>query len=230
ERIEPGWNWLNITGPHKSGKTEFCVDLTKELKTFYFDFENGTVAYPGKFITIGSMAEFREKFAMASELAESETPDLVVLDPIDALEDMIVADYMKEQNIENLGEIPYGQGWADVRNKLQEVIQASMRLAASKLITITHVKLQILGEKRGNITFLDMNLTGKTKMFVQTKADGHCIFKRVKNDNGDSILAVDFDGTSTDEMSFAGSRFKKFHEVTTPQELKELIIKTTKGV
>ena len=201
----------------------------ERAKNILFRFEEGTIAYPGKFITVSSMKDFRTKFAMASELAETNPPDLIVLDPIDALEDMIVQDYMSEQNIQNLGDIPYGQGWADVRNKLQAVIQALMRLSAPKLITITHVKIQILDEKRGNVTFLDMNLTGKTKMFVQSKADGHCIFKRVKNDDGDSILAIDFDGTSPNEMSFAGSRFKKFHEITTPQDLKQLIINTTKG-
>lgn len=228
-RKEPQWNWLNITGPTKSGKTEFCVNLMKDLKTLYFDFEQGTVAYPGQFITVDSMEEFREKFALAAEFAEKEKPDLIVIDPLDAVEDMIVKDYMKQENITNLGDVPYGQGWADVRNKLQSVIQAMIRLPISKLITVTHVKLQILDEKRGNVTFLDMNLTGKTKMFVQSKAEGHCIFKRIRNEEGESILAIDFDGTSPGELSFAGSRYKPFHEVNTPEELKQLIIQTTKG-
>jgi len=228
ERLAPDWNWLNITGTTKSVKTEFCKRLKDKLNILYFDFEDGTISYPGKFITVHDMNEFRTKFALASEYAVENFPDLVVLDPLDALEDMIIKDYMAEKNIENLGEIPYGQGWADIRNKLQSVILASLRLSP-KLISITHIKLTILDESRKNISFLDMNLSGKTKAFVQKKADGHCIFKRIQNEESESVLDVSFDNSSPDELSFAGSRYKPFHEVKTPSELHNLIIKTTKG-
>lgn len=220
----PSYHWINITGFTKCGKTKFLYDLSQNLRVVHFDLEHGTDAYVGQFLKCNTFKEFREKSAWLQKNIDKIKPDIIAIDPLDVLTDMIAKDYMTTKGIENLGEMPYGSGWADCRDILNNTIRFLQSLAPL-IITVTHLKVNIGGESRGNITYLDMDLPGQTKAWVQNTCDVHAVFVRDKDDNGDPYLKVMFENTSTTEISFGGGRIPEFYEATTGEKFKQEILK-----
>lgn len=223
----PQYKWINITGFMKAGKTEFCINLANKLRTIYFDLERGTKPYIGTFIDVDNLTMFREKMSLITNNIEKLKPQLIIIDPIDRLADMIAKWYLKDKNIDNLGDIPYGQGWATTRDILKNLINHCFTLVPL-LITVTHVKLSILDESRNNVTFLDMDLPGKTKQYVQAVADGHAIFSRAENEKKENYLKITFDNSSPSILSFAGSRIKEFYSVKNAEDLHKIILNNFK--
>jgi len=219
----PTYHWVNITGFTKCGKTKFIYDLAQELRIAHFDLEHGTDAYVGQFIKCNNFKEFRQKSAWLQQNLATIRPDVIVTDPLDVLADMIAKDYMKEKGIDSLSEMPYGQGWSDCRDILSNAIRFLQSLAPL-VITITHLKVNIGGESRGNITYLDMDLPGQTKAWVQNTCDVHAVFVRAKNDEGGTYLKVMFENTATTEISFGGGRIPEFYDATTAELFKEQIL------
>ena len=220
----PSYHWINVTGFTKSGKTEFLTNLSKELRIAHFDLEHGTDPYVGSFLKASSFSEFDSKLIWLSENIATIKPDIIAIDPLDKLVDMIAKSYMADKGIENLSEMPYGQGWSDTRDILQSRMNFMFTLAPL-VITVTHVKLSILDENRKNITYLDMDLPGKTKAWVQTTADAHAIFMRDKDPEGESYLKVSVDLSSPTTISFGGCRVKSFYKIHLVEELIEEIKK-----
>jgi len=225
----PTYHWINITGFMKSGKTEFCTNLAQDLRVVHIDLESGTDPYVGSFLKASNYAEFKERATWLHRNIETIRPDVIVIDPLDKLADMIAKDYMVEKNIENLSEMPYGQGWSDTRDRLSSIMYNMFRLAPL-VLTITHVKLSILDDARKNITFLDMDLPGKTKAWVQSTADGHALFLREKDEEGNSFLKVTFDHSSPSVISFGGGRIKAFYEIENAEQFLEEIKKKFNAV
>jgi len=223
-RKVPTYKWVNLTGASKSGKTEFCVKLMDNLRTIYFDFEKGTKTYAGNFLEINSLPELRKALMSIEENINSIKPDLIVLDPLDRLTDLIAKWYIQDKGITNLSDMPFGQGWSDTRDILSSII-SYLHTLAPLLITITHLKLSVSGKEGDNLSYLDMDLPGKTKAYVQNTADGHCIMRRKTDESGKNYLSADFDQSSTNDLSFGGNRWKPFYEIHTADKLAEEIIK-----
>jgi hypothetical protein len=221
---EPSYKWINITGSVKSGKTEFCVNLSKELRTVYFDFEKGSKAYVGSFIDVDNLPDLRSKMVRVLENIEAINPDVIVLDPIDKLANMISKWYCQDKGIEDLSEMPYGSGWSGTRDILFNFINTCFKIAPL-LITVTHLKLASSDVTTKNVTYLDMDLPGKTKRMVHDTADAHCIFKPEKDDDGKHYLGVSFDASSTSSFGFGGSRVKDFYNIKTADDLMKQVLK-----
>ena len=219
----PTYKWINITGSVKSGKTEFCVNLAQDLRTIYFDFEKGTKTYVGSFIDVNNLPDLRTKMNKIVKNIETIKPDVIVLDPIDKLSDMITKWYCQDKGIAELSEMPYGSGWSDTRDILFNFITQCFKIAPL-LITITHLKLASSEVTTNNITYLDMDLSGKTKRMVHDTADAHCIFKPEKNEAGEYVLGVSFDASSTSTFAFGGSRVKEFYNIKSVEGLKKEIL------
>lgn len=221
---KPSYKWINITGSVKAGKTEFCVSLASKLRTIYIDLEKGSKAYVGSFLEVGSLPDLRSNMAVISKNIATIKPDVIVLDPIDKLADMISKWYCNDMGIKDLSEMPFGKGWSDTRDIMFNIINHCFSLAPL-LITVTHLKISASEVATNNITYLDMDLPGKSKRMVQDTADVHAIFKRQKDEEGSSYLGVTVDASSTTDLAFGGSRIKDFYQVTNAKELHELILK-----
>ncbi len=220
----PTYHWINITGFNKSGKTEFCHNLAQKLRVVHVDLEHGTDPYIGSFLKANNHAEFINQMKWVRDNLEIIKPDILVIDPLDKLSDMISRAYMVEKNIDNLADMPYGQGWSDCRDRLENIMFGAFTVAPL-VLTITHVKLSILDENRKNITYLDMDLPGKTKAWVQKTSDAHALFLREKDEEGNSFLRVTFDYSSPSVISFGGGRIKSFYEVETAEDFEKEILK-----
>ena len=222
----PTYKWINITGFIKSGKTEFCTKLSKEVETLYFDFEKGTKQYLGNFVHIEDYKDFCTKFVILEKAIQEKllSPKIIVLDPINALAESITRWYMKKEGITNLGDVPYGQGWSDTRDIMINIISKLFKLS-ELLVTVTHVKLNVLNEGRSNMSFLDMDLPGKTKQWIQATSDAHAIFSRATNEKDESYLNVSFDSSNPNEISFAGSRVKEFYNINNGNDFLNIILK-----
>jgi len=224
---KPSYKWVNITGSVKSGKTEFCVELAKKLRTVYIDLEKGTKAYVGSFLEVDTLSDLRSKMALIGKNIEIIKPDIIVLDPIDKLADMISKWYCNDKGIADLSEMPFGKGWGDTRDIMFNIINHCFSLAPL-LITITHLKLSASEIATSNITYLDMDLPGKSKRMVQDTADVHAIFRRQNDEEGKSYLGATVDASSTSDLAFGGSRIKDFYAIKTAKELSNLILKSFK--
>lgn len=224
---KPSYKWINITGSVKSGKTEFCVSLAEKLRTVYFDLEKGTKAYIGSFLDVKNLTDLRLKTAEILKNLESIKPDVIVVDPLDKLADMITEWYCDDKGIENLSEMPFGTGWSDTKDIMFNFINKCFQIAPL-VITITHLKLSASEVATNNITYLDMDLPGKSKAMVQNVADVHAIFKRQKDTEGAPYLGVSVDASSTTDLAFGGSRIKDFYNITNANDLHELILQNFK--
>lgn len=220
---KPTLKWINITGAVKTGKTEFCVNLAEKLRTVYVDLEYGTKAYKGSFIEASNFVELRQKMMWVEANLDKIKPQVIVLDPIDKLADMITQYYLRENLIDNLGDVPFGKGWSDTRDILSNFINKCFEIAPL-VITITHLKLSTSEVATSNITYLDMDLPGKTKSYVQNTVDSHIIFRRAVDDDGKPYLSVSVDPSSTNDLSFGGSRWKEMYDLKDSNDLMDFIL------
>jgi len=221
----PTYHWVNFTGFNKSGKTSMLVNLSKKLRVVHLDLEHGTDTYEGEFLKCNSVDDVRKTYIFLRDNIDKIKPDIIAIDPLDALEGFIVKEYMKEKGIENLSEMPYGQGYFDVRMKIQQMIELFLELTPL-LITVTHVKPSLLSEDRKNITYLDMDLLGRTKAYIQNRCDAHALFQRgIDEETGESYLKISFENTRTQELAFGGSRYKEFYSVHTGEQLEKEILR-----
>jgi len=215
--------WINITGATKVGKTEFLVKLAERKRVAIIDLEKGTKVYKGSFVRAYNFDEFRQKIMWLEKNLDTIKPDIIAVDPLSNLTQMIEDDYLHKNNIKNLADVPYGKGWSDTRDILVKVIRRLYRLAPL-LITISHIKSRILDESRGNITYMEMDYTGKTKNWIQKEADAHAVFIRSKDADGVPFLKVTFDSSAADTLSFAGSRVKEFYGDISAEDFMNILI------
>lgn len=102
------------------------------------------------------------------------------------------------QKINDVSEIPYGAGFALVRNKVMRVI-AALKASFPKLILVGHRKKTIIGENKVEFSSSSLDLTGKLRNLICADSDAiGYVFRDKQND-----LKISFQ--TSDELE-VGSR------------------------
>lgn len=211
--------WLNIFGVGKCGKTTFAAQFMKEFRTLYFDTEEGTNFIPDiKTIKVGNLQDMRKAFTFCHKNLDKLQPDIAVIDTLDVLYEMVAKDYCAKNGISNISDVPHGKGWHEVREIFSATIDSIRRLSPL-LITITHVNLKALGDESESHSFVDLDLPGKLKTYVQNTADANIQLMRKRDDEGNSYLGINLDTSLPHQFAVTGSRVPELHDIETADEL-----------
>jgi hypothetical protein len=223
--------WINILGYGKKGKTEFCIDLMRHLKTAYLDLDNGTSLVPGFMgFKAESFEELRTKAGWINSRRVKDSQqqpiklDLIVVDTLDAMLQLASRYYCEQNNLTSVGEVSYGAGWEDVRVLFERTIDGIMSMC-KLLITVTHLKHSALGMDEERLSFFDMNLSGKVKQMVIDRVDANMVFTRAIDTSGQPYARVRIDNTNEGSTQFAGSRDPELYSIETAKDLKAYILR-----
>lgn len=195
---------ITIFGQSKVGKSTMLSGLPNCL---IIDTEQGTDFLDGMIVQINSMYELRQ---LPQAIANTNHQyDFGAIDTIDQVvswvEKEIVLEYNQEQRnrgmnqkINDVSEIPYGAGFALVRNKVMRVI-AALKASFPKLILVGHRKKTIIGENKVEFSSSSLDLTGKLRNLICADSDAiGYVFRDKQND-----LKISFQ--TSDELE-VGSR------------------------
>jgi len=167
---------LTIFGQSKVGKSTRLSELPNCL---IIDTEQGTDFLEGMIIQINSMAELRQ---LSQAIATSNhVYDFGAIDTIDQLVSWVEREIVQEHNLQqkdkglnqkivDISEIPYGAGFAMVRNKVMRVI-AALKASFPRLIIIGHRKKTIIGENKVEFSSSSLDLTGKLRNLICADSD-----------------------------------------------------------
>ncbi len=195
---------ITLFGQSKVGKSTKLSELPNCL---IIDTEQGTDFLDGMIVQVNSMAELRQiPQAIAST---NHQYDFGAIDTIDQIvtwvEREVVQEYNQQQRdrgnnqkILDISEMPFGAGFAMVRNKVMRVI-AALKASFPKLIIIGHRKKTIIGESKVEFSSSSLDLTGKLRNLICADSDAiGYVFRDKQND-----LRISFQ--TSDELE-VGSR------------------------
>jgi hypothetical protein len=195
---------ITIFGQSKVGKSTKLSELPNCL---IIDTEQGTDFLDGMIVQINSMAELRQ--LPQAIAAANHTYDFGAIDTLDQIVSWVEREIVQEQNMQqkdrgtsqkimDISEIPYGAGYAMVRNKVMRLITA-LKYSFPKLIIIGHRKKTIIGESKVEFSSSSLDLTGKLRNLICADSDAiGYVFRDKQND-----LRISFQ--TSDELE-VGSR------------------------
>lgn len=141
-----GGKIITIYGISGTGKTKQCSKLSKPL---FLNFETGTNAIGGlKMLTIEKWSDFikyNNQLTGKTTIEKArETYDTIVLDSIDAMENLAVDFVCKREGVTSIGEIPHGKGYKLYENVFWNEINR-LCLAGYCCVFIGHPKTDMSG-------------------------------------------------------------------------------------
>ena len=136
-----------IYGAAKTGKTTLATQAGKAL---LFAFERGYNALPGVFpVDVTSWGDTR---ALVRELKKKEVKEkfqTIIFDTVD-IAGMLCEKYICAQNnVDKIGEIPYGQGWTMMKKEFEDVLRTITQLGYA-LFLISHDKDKVFKRQDGS--------------------------------------------------------------------------------
>lgn len=92
-------------------------------------FEKGYNALPGVIAQdITSWGDMRQVYTQLKKPEVKNTFKAVVLDTVDVAADMCVKYICSANNVNSLGEIPYGQGWTKFKTEFNDIFRGLTQL------------------------------------------------------------------------------------------------------
>lgn len=135
-----------IYGEPKTGKTTLATQAGNAL---LFAFERGYNALPGVFpVDVTSWGDTR---ALVRELKKKEVKEkfqTVIFDTVDIAGTLCEKYVCAQNNVDRIGEIPYGQGWTIMKKEFEEVLRTITQLGYA-LFLISHEKDKVFKRKDG---------------------------------------------------------------------------------
>ncbi len=186
---------LVLFGQSKIGKTTLLTQLPGCL---IIDTEAGTKYLSGLKITANNLDELLQVY---TALTSPDAPryKYIALDVIDKIAEWADAKVCAENQVAQIGDIPYGGGYGASREIVTNWIKA-FQSVTEHLIIVGHRKRTIIGNEKVEFSSSSLDLTGKLKNTLMADADG--IGYMYREDTTGKIL-ISF--KPTDEVE-AGSR------------------------
>lgn len=192
-----------IYGAYKTGKTTLATQMDGAL---LLAFERGYNALPGVMpLDVSSWSEMRQVYRELKKPEVHNRYKAVVVDTIDVAADYCKKYICQQNDIEDLGDLPYGKGWSKFKDEFNEVFRGLTQLGYA-VFFIGHDKEA--KDNDGNITNIRPALSNSTREVIAGMAD---IFGYAKQSGAglNSILVL------RDKTGFieCGSRFKYVPDV-----------------
>lgn len=130
---------LLIYGVPKCGKSTFCSNMDDVI---YFATEPGTKHLELKYkpVLINSWKKFLDACGELAKMIEKDSPfKTIVIDTVDELDKFAAEHILEREGIAQLGDIPYGGGYAMVLKELMRVLK-KLESTGLGLVLVSHAK------------------------------------------------------------------------------------------
>ena len=185
---------LTIFGQSKVGKTTALAALDDCL---IIDTEEGADLIEALKVRVNNLKEFND---MLMAILDSEHKyTYVALDTLDNVVFWLEAATCKEHGVKQIGDIPFGGGYSEVRDKVMLYINR-LKQICTHVIIVGHRKKTIIGTETVEVNTSSLDLSGKLKNFVMADSDA---IGFVYRDDESGELMISFE--SSNELE-AGSR------------------------
>lgn len=196
-----------LYGPQKVGKTSLLSKLDNAL---FIDTERGTELLEVMDMQASSLTDVLSiRKALIKRKKEGKTYDYIIIDTIDNivawLEQKVVSDFNKDHddaNYRQIGDIPYGSGYNEVRNKMIKLLHWFEDLT-DRLVIVAHRKRSIIGTDKVEVDSSTLDLTGKLKNFLTSDVDAIGFVYR-EEDLGKTLISF-----KTNDSLDSGTRVKR---------------------
>jgi hypothetical protein len=184
---------LTLFGQSKVGKTTTLAELDNCL---ILDTEKGTDFVSAMKVQVNSLNELMN--VMKAVRDSDHKYEYIALDTLDNVVFWIEHAICAENKVKQIGDIPYGGGYAQVRDRVITLINR-LKLLAPQVILIGHRKKTLIGSDSVEVNTSSLDLSGKLKNLVMADSDAIGFVYRDEEGN----LKVTFEASSEIE---AGSR------------------------
>jgi hypothetical protein len=197
-----------IYGAAKTGKTTLATQAGKAL---LLAFERGYNALPG--VMAQDMTSWGDMRAVVRELKKPEVKDAfqtVIFDTIDIAGGLCEKYVCAQNNVDKIGEIPYGQGWNLMKKEFEDVVRTITQLGYA-VFFISHEKDKEFKRKDGTSYHQIIPSCPNTFNEIAKNLVDIYAYSEKYEDNG--IAKVRLVIRSTDNSIDCGSRFKYIEPV-----------------
>lgn len=192
-----------IYGSYKTGKTTLATQMDKSL---LIAFEAGYNALPNvRAIDVGSWGEMKQIFRELKKPEVRAEYSNICLDTVDVAADKCKKYICQQNDIEELGDLPYGKGWTKFKEEFNEVFRGLTQLGYG-VFFIGHDKEA--KDNDGNITNIRPALSNSTREIIAGMADIYGYAKQQGADKNSALVLRDKTG-----FIECGCRFKYVPDV-----------------
>jgi hypothetical protein len=192
-----------IYGAAKTGKTTLATQAGKAL---LLAFERGYNALPG--VMAQDMTSWGDMRAVVRELKKPEVKEMfqtVIFDTIDIAGGLCEKYICAQNNVDKIGEIPYGQGWTLMKKEFEDVVRTITQLGYA-VFFISHDKDKEFKRKDG--TSFNQIIPSCPNSFNEIAKNLTDIYAYAEKYESDGIAKVRLVIRSTDNSIDCGCRFK----------------------
>ena len=192
-----------LYGGWKTGKTTTAVKFPKH---FLLAFEKGYSAIPGAMAQpINSWAEFRQVLRQLKEEQAKQMFETIIIDTADIAYDYCVKYICSNNDVDAVGDIPYGKGYGLVEKEFDECLRQIVQLGYG-LVVISHETDKTFKNENGTeFNKIVPTLDKRANNVLARMCDIIGYTRSVTDDKGAEKVMMFMRGTSRYE---AGSRFK----------------------
>lgn len=192
-----------IYGEPKTGKTSLAAQMQGCL---LLAFEKGYNAIPG--IMAQDITSWSDLKSVVRELRKPEVQKIyksVIVDTIDIAAGLCEKYVCQQADVDTLGDVPYGGGWAMAKKEFEDVFRTITQLGYA-LVFISHAKEKEFKRKDGtSYNQIVPSCPSSFNEIAKNMADLYCYAAKY-NDNGTSKVKMIL--RSDDNSVDTGSRFK----------------------
>lgn len=135
-----------IYGAAKTGKTTLAIQAGRAL---LLAFERGYNALPGVIpLDVTSWGDMRATTRELKKPAVKEKFQTVIFDTVDTAGNLCEKYVCAQNNVDRIGEIPYGQGWNLMKKEFEDVVRTITQLGYA-VFFISHDKDKVFKRKDG---------------------------------------------------------------------------------
>lgn len=192
-----------IYGAAKTGKTTLATQAGKSL---LLAFERGYNALPG--VIAQDITSWGDTRAVVRELKKPEVKEAfqtIIFDTIDIAGNLCEKYICAQNNVDKIGEIPYGQGWTLMKKEFEDVIRTITQLGYA-VFFISHDKDKEFKRKDG--TSYNQIIPSCPNSFNEIAKNLTDIYAYAEKYEDGGVAKVRLVIRSTDNSIDCGSRFK----------------------
>jgi hypothetical protein len=192
-----------IYGEPKTGKTTLATKMPQAL---LLAFERGYNAIPG--IRAQDVSTWGELKQIVRELKKPEVQNVyksILVDTVDIASGLCEKYVCAQNGIENIGDLPYGQGWGKLKREFEETFRTIAQLGYA-VVFISHMKEKTFKKKNGQeYTQVVPSCATTHNDIIKNMADIYAFAEKYE-ENG--VAKVRLVLRSVDNSADTGSRFK----------------------
>ena len=190
-------------GAPKTGKTTTAAKFPKPL---LLAFEAGYLTIPGVMaLPINKWSEFKQVLKQLKDEKAHEMYENIIVDTVDIAYDLCEKYVCNNNGVSNIGDIPYGGGYAQASKEFDECLRAIPQMGFG-LVMISHSQDKTFKDETGNeYNQIVPTLANRPRLIVDRMADIIGYAHPMQEEDGTTHTTLFMRGTP---RFVAGSRFK----------------------